>query len=111
MKNSHHSADMSKSKKQAAKLKAHRLQTAQQPKSKAVAVEPLVKNGGSGEDQEDLIPPEDLEITIETLSAIVEDPEVLGSQKYKQLKRVGWDFGKVLSEQGAGAGGCSALSC
>lgn len=89
---------MSKNKKQAAKLKAHRLQVAAQP----VKTEdtPLVKE----EADDELVPQEDLAITVETLSAILEEPDVLSGPRYKELKRVGWEFGKALAEQGSGSG-------
>ena len=88
---------MSKSKKQAAKLKAHRLQVAAQPVK-------TVANAEVPEVDDQLVAPEDLEITIETISSILEQPEILSSSRFKELKRVGWDLGKVLAEQGSGSG-------
>ena len=89
---------MSKSKKQAAKLKAHRLQVAAQP------VKTVVSSVVDKEAGDELVAQEDLAITVETLSAILEEPEVLSGPRYKELKRVGWEFGKTLAEQGSGAG-------
>jgi hypothetical protein len=88
---------MSKSKKQAAKLKAHRLQVAAQPVT-------TVSNAELREADDQLVAPEDLEITIETISSILEQPEILSGPRFKELKRVGWDLGKVLAEQGSGSG-------
>lgn len=90
---------MSKSKKQAAKLKAHRLQVAAQP-TKATKVASLVID----QSEDEIVAQEDLAITVETISAILEEPDVLSGPRYKELKRVGWEFGKTLAELGSGAG-------
>jgi len=105
---------MAKSKKQAAKLKAHRLSAAEKPHGKQLIVgtAPLgdvasaaaVHGDADAADDDELIALEDVEITIDVLSALLERPEVLSNQRFKQLKRVGWDFGKALAEQGSGAG-------
>ncbi|KAF6755788.1 hypothetical protein DFP72DRAFT_847061 [Ephemerocybe angulata] len=93
----------SKSKKQAAKQKAHRLGALEQPvKQPIVKSEALTEAKASTEDH--YIDPEDVEIAVDVLSTLMERPEALSDQRYKQLKRVGWDFGKTLAEQGSGVG-------
>jgi hypothetical protein len=95
---------MAKTKKQAAKIKAHRLRVADQPTKQLIVGAAPRGDIGAADDDDDFIAPEDVEITIDVLSTLLEQPEVLSRQRYKQLKRVGWDFGKALAEQGSGAG-------
>jgi hypothetical protein len=54
--------------------------------------------------EDEIVAQEDLAITVETISAILEEPDVLSGPRYKELKRVGWEFGKTLAELGSGAG-------
>lgn len=84
-------------KKQAAKLKALRLQ--------AVTATTITPSHTSEEDEADeIVAPEDLEIAINVIQTLVDEPEELAKQRYKGLKRVGWDLGKALAEQGSGSG-------
>lgn len=91
---------MGKSKKQA-KAKAHRLKVVEQTIKKPVLAE---LDARTNDANDDLMEPEDIEIAVEVLQSLLERPEALSNQRYKQLKRVGWDFGRVLAEQGSGAG-------
>jgi hypothetical protein len=57
-------------------------------------------------DGEELVAADEIEITVDVLNTLLQQPEMLSNQRFKQLKRVGWDFGKVLAEQGSGSGEC-----
>lgn len=92
-------AKQNKNKNKAAKLKAFRLQAAPTA-SPATALTPDLD-----ETEQDGIDPEDLEIAVNVLNTLVEEPEVLANQRYKRLKSAGWDLAKVLQEQGAAGGG------
>jgi hypothetical protein len=83
----------------AAKQKAYRLQAA--PTTAPLPPTPTTQDS---EDAELGIDPEDLEIAVNVLSTLVEDPEALMNQRYKRLKSAGWDLAKVLQEQGAAGG-------
>lgn len=83
----------------AAKQKAYRLQAAP-----TTAAHPPTPTTQDAEDAELGIDPEDLEIAVNVLSTLVEDPEALMNQRYKRLKSAGWDLAKVLQEQGAAGG-------
>ncbi|GHJ86118.1 hypothetical protein NliqN6_2520 [Naganishia liquefaciens] len=92
-------AKQNKNKAKAAKQKAYRLQAA------ATFASPLPATAAQdGEDAELGIDPEDLEIAVNVLSTLVDEPEALTNQRYKKLKSAGWDLAKVLQEQGAAAG-------
>lgn len=91
-------AKQNKNKNKAAKLKAFRLQAA--PTAPVTAVTPDLD-----EAEQDEIDPEDLEIAVNVLNTLVEEPEVLANQRYKRLKSAGWDLAKILQEQGAAGGG------
>lgn len=92
-------AKQNKNKSKASKQKAYRLQAAA-----TTALPPLITAAQDGEDAELGIDPEDLEIAVNVLSTLVEEPEALTNQRYKRLKSAGWDLAKVLQEQGAAAG-------
>lgn len=96
-------AKQTKNKSKAAKQKAYRLQA-------APTTTPLPTTATQdGEDAELGIDPEDLEIAVNVLSTLVEDPEALTDQRYKRLKSAGWDLAKVLQEQGAASGHAGEL--
>lgn len=98
---------MAKSKSKAVKKqqKAQKLAVVSLSSSAAVVlpVKPAVDIIHLAEDDE-LIAEDEIEITVDVLNTLLQQPEVLSNQRFKQLKRVGWDFGKILAEQGSGAG-------
>lgn len=93
-------AKQNKNKNKAAKLKAFRLQPTT-PTSTTTATANTTNQPELG------IEPEDLEIAIDVLNTLVDEPEALSGQRYKKLKSAGWDFARVLQEQGAAAGAAS----
>lgn len=57
------------------------------------------------EDEEDNIAPEELSEAVNLLTYLSEQPELLSKKRYKEIKRAGWEFGRVLAELGSGGGG------
>ncbi|KAJ9113247.1 hypothetical protein QFC22_006086 [Naganishia vaughanmartiniae] len=100
-------AKQNKNKNKAAKLKAFRLQATTPPDIGATA-QPAVTTTTTANEPELGIEPEDLEIAIDVLNTLVEEPEILSGQRYKKLKSAGWDFARVLQEQGAAGGAATA---
>lgn len=90
-------------KKQAAKLAAQN-KPIRPFKSQSTTL-PSSSHPNDSETDSDDIPPEDLQITIDVLSILNDDPTPLSRKQYKPLKRAGWEFAKVLAAQGAGSGG------
>ncbi|KAJ9104687.1 hypothetical protein QFC21_002185 [Naganishia friedmannii] len=99
-------AKQNKNKNKAAKLKAFRLQ-ATAPSESITATTHAAATTTPNKPELD-IEPEDLEIAIDVLNTLVDEPEMLTAQRYKKLKSAGWDFARVLQEQGAAGGAATA---
>ncbi len=93
---------MSRKNKNVAKLKALRL--GQQQPLRGAGVTRPPPSDADVDDSDDDLPAEDLQVAVETLQLLAQEPERLAHPRYKQLKRAGWDFGKVLADQGSAAG-------
>lgn len=100
-------AKQNKNKNKAAKLKAFRLQAA--TPNDTATIQPAKTAAIAADDPELGIEPEDLEIAVDVLNTLIEEPDILAGQRYKKLKSAGWDFAKVLQEQGAAGGAASKL--